>query len=80
VRAFRLLFFGQSSSVLGDAVSGIALTFAVLELGGGATGLGVVLAAGTVPFLVFLLVAGIGEFASIMFMLSRSSVRRLRVV
>jgi hypothetical protein len=57
VRSFRLLFFGQSSSVLGDAVAGIALTFAVLELG--------------------VLVAGIGEFASIMFMLSRSSVRRL---
>ena len=58
-RPFRLLFFGQSASVLGDAVSGIALTFAVLELGGGATGLGVVLAAGTVPFLVFLLVGGV---------------------
>jgi predicted MFS family arabinose efflux permease len=58
-RQFRLLFIGQSVSILGDAMSGVALAFAVLEIGGSASQLGLVLAAGAVPFLVFLLVGGV---------------------
>ena len=58
-REFRLLFLGQSVSVLGDAISGIALAFAVLAIGGSASDLGLVLAAGAVPFLGFLLVGGV---------------------
>ena len=57
--AFRRLFIGGSVSTLGDAISGIALTFAVLHIGGNATALGLVLAAGAIPFLVFLLVGGV---------------------
>jgi MFS family permease len=57
--AFRRLFIGGSVSTLGDAISGIALTFAVLRIGGDATALGLVLAARAVPFLVFLLIGGV---------------------
>lgn len=35
-------------------MAGVALAFAVLEIGGSATQLGLVLAAGAVPFLAFL--------------------------
>jgi hypothetical protein len=35
-RQFRLLFIGQSVSILGDAMSGVALAFAVLEINGSA--------------------------------------------
>jgi hypothetical protein len=45
-RPFRLLWIGRSTSQFGDAVSGIALAFAVLELAS-ATALGVVFAAFT---------------------------------
>jgi MFS family permease len=58
-RQFRLLFIGQSVSILGDAMSGVALAFAVLEIDGSASELGLVLAAGALPFLVFLLVGGV---------------------
>jgi len=53
-RELRLLFIGQSVSVVGDGMAGVALAFAVLEIGGSATQLGLVLAAGAVPFLAFL--------------------------
>jgi MFS family permease len=68
-REFRLLFAGQSVSLLGDGVVGVALAFAVLDLTGSASDLGFVLAARTVP-LVALLLAG-GVFAD---RLSRRSV------
>lgn len=58
-RPFRLLFLGQSVSLLGDGMVGVALAFAVLELTGSATDLGIVLAARTVPLVVFLLVGGV---------------------
>src|SRR4051812_27257129 len=38
---FRLLFFSQTISVLADQMVGIALAFAVLDLGGGATEVGI---------------------------------------
>jgi MFS family permease len=58
-RAFRLLFAAQSISALGDRLVPVALAFAVLNLTGSATGLGVVLAAQTVPLVVFVLVGGV---------------------
>jgi predicted MFS family arabinose efflux permease len=68
-REFRLLFLGQSVSLLGDGVVAVALAFAVLDLTGSASDLGFVFAARTVP-LVTLLLAG-GVFAD---RLSRRSV------
>ena len=56
---FRRQFGAQASSVLGDNVALIAVAFAVLELTGSATDLGLVLAAQTAPLVVFLLVGGV---------------------
>jgi MFS family permease len=58
-RQFRLLFTGQIVSLLGDAITGVALAFAVLDLTGSATDLGYVFAAKTIPLVGFLLVGGV---------------------
>ena len=58
-RPFRLLFAGQAVSLLGDGMVGVALAFAVLELTGSATDLGIVLAARTIPLVLFLLAGGV---------------------
>jgi MFS family permease len=58
-RPFRLLFLGQAVSLLGDGMVGVALAFAVLEATGSASDLGIVLAARTVPLVLFLLVGGV---------------------
>jgi MFS family permease len=58
-RGFRLLFIGQAASLLGDGMVSVALAFAVLELTGSATDLGIVLAARTVPLVAFLLAGGV---------------------
>jgi Transmembrane secretion effector len=58
-RQFRLLFTGQLISLVGDSFATIALAFAVLDLTGSATDLGIVLAAKTIPLVVFLLVGGV---------------------
>ncbi len=58
-RAFRLLFAAQSISSLGDRLVPVALAFAVLNLTGSATSLGVVLAAQTIPLVLFVLVGGV---------------------
>lgn len=58
-RQFRLLFTGQIISLLGDAITGVALAFAVLDLTGSASDLGYVFAAKTVPLVTFLLVGGV---------------------
>ena len=57
-REFRLLFTGQLISLLGDSFTSIALAFAVLSIGG-ATDLGIVYAARSVPLVAFLLVGGV---------------------
>jgi MFS family permease len=57
-RPFRLLFAGQALSVVGDRITPVALAFAVLELGT-ATDLGVIFAAGALPFLLFALAGGV---------------------
>jgi MFS family permease len=48
-RDFRLLFTGQSVSVLGDRMVTVALAFAVLQIGGSASEVGIVLAARIFP-------------------------------
>jgi len=57
-RQFRLLFTGQIVSLFGDALTGVALAFAVLDIGS-ATDLGYVFAAKTVPLVGFLLIGGV---------------------
>lgn len=57
--AFRLLFLGQAVSSLGDRLVPVALAFAVLDLTGSVTDLGIVLAAQTVPLVVFVLLGGV---------------------
>jgi MFS family permease len=57
-RAFRLLFTGQALSVIGDRITPVALAFAVLDLGS-ATDLGIVLAAGGIPFALFSIIGGV---------------------
>jgi predicted MFS family arabinose efflux permease len=58
-REFRLLFTGQAISLLGDGMVGVALAFAVLDLTGSISDLGLVFAARTIPLVVFLLVGGV---------------------
>jgi MFS family permease len=57
--AFRNLFAGQALSRLGDRIAPIALAFGVIQSGGSAADLGLVVAAGTVPFALFALAAGV---------------------
>jgi MFS family permease len=47
-RPFRLLWLGRTGSAVGDSLIPVALAFAVLRIGGGASGLGVVLACFTI--------------------------------
>ncbi len=56
---FRLLWAGQATSAFGDGLMSIALAFAVLRIGGSATQLGLVLAAGVVSQVAFFLVGGV---------------------
>jgi MFS family permease len=64
-REFRLLFAGQAVSVLGDRMVAVALAFAVLEVGGSASDVGLVLAAGAFPLVASVLVGGVvGDRAS----------------
>jgi MFS family permease len=54
-----MFFAGRLVSLLGSSMAPVALAFAVLETSGRATDLGVVLAARSVPMLLFLLVGGV---------------------
>lgn len=58
-RGFRLLFWGQAVSLLGDGMVNVALAFAVLGLGGSASELGLVLAARMLPLVGLLLAGGV---------------------
>ncbi|HEX6140143.1 MAG TPA: MFS transporter [Candidatus Limnocylindria bacterium] len=58
-RDFRLLWIGQSGSAVGDALVGVALAFAVLQLTGSAADLGLVFAAYAVPRVVLTLAGGV---------------------
>jgi MFS family permease len=57
-RDFRLFYAGYTTSLLGTAMSAVAIAFALLGVGGTATGLGLVFTANIVPMIVFLLVGG----------------------
>jgi predicted MFS family arabinose efflux permease len=58
-RDFRRFFIGQSASLLGDGMVGIALAFAVLDLTGSPADLGYVLAARSIPLIAGLLIGGV---------------------
>jgi MFS family permease len=58
-RDFRLLFCGQAASLFGDGMVNVALAFAVLELGGGASEVGLVFASRSLPLVACLLVGGV---------------------
>lgn len=58
-REFRLLFGGQAVSVLGDRMAVVALAFAVLEIGGSTSDVGLVLAAGAFPLVATVLAGGV---------------------
>lgn len=58
-RRFRLLFAAQAVSSFGDRLVPVALAFAVLDLTGKVTDLGIVLACQTVPLVVFVLIGGV---------------------
>jgi MFS family permease len=60
LREFRLLFGAQAVSIIGDRMVGIALAFAVLELGGSATEVGIVLAVRGAPMVAPGLIGGVG--------------------
>ena len=57
-RNYRLLFTGQALSQLGDQMTPVAITFAVLDRGGSARQVGLVLGAGTASMVLLLLVGG----------------------
>src|SRR3954447_17762927 len=58
-RQFRLLFLGQALSVVGDCMTQVVLPFAVLSVGGSVTDVGIVAAAGFVPFIFLGLIGGV---------------------
>jgi hypothetical protein len=58
-RNFRLFFIGQAVSAFGDQIVPVALAFGVLSITRSASALGLVLAAQTVPLVVFVLIGGV---------------------
>ncbi|WP_233592990.1 MFS transporter [Candidatus Pantoea deserta] len=56
---FRNLFFARTLTVLGNSVAPVALAFAVLDMGGSAADLGIVVAARSLFNVVFLLFGGV---------------------
>ncbi|MEH6376047.1 MFS transporter, partial [Streptomyces sp. KLMMK] len=58
-RHFRLFFIGYVTSLLGSSMASIALSFAVLQAGGGGTELGLVLSARILPLVLVLLAGGV---------------------
>jgi MFS family permease len=58
-RDFRFLFLGRTTSFVGNAFANVALAFAVLDLTGSKADLGLVLAARSLPTVIFLLAGGI---------------------
>jgi MFS family permease len=58
-REFRLLFLGRTVSMVGNSFASVALAFAVLDVTGSKADLGYVLAARSLPQVVFLLAGGV---------------------
>ena len=59
LRNFRNLFIGEAVSLLGDGLFPVALTFGVLDLHHSGTDVGIVLAAFSLPMVLFTLVGGV---------------------
>lgn len=57
--SFRYLYFGRLFTVLGNGIAPIALAFAVLDIGGSASDLGIVVASRSLCNVLFLLVGGV---------------------
>ncbi len=57
--AFRLQFSAAAIAVVGSTLSPVALALGVLELTGSAKSLGLVLAANTIPLVIFMLIGGV---------------------
>jgi MFS family permease len=57
-RDFRRFYVGYTASLLGTAMSSVAIAFALLGAGGTATGLGIVFTANIVPMVAFILFGG----------------------
>ncbi|HEV2856986.1 MAG TPA: MFS transporter [Solirubrobacterales bacterium] len=57
--SYRRLFLGRTASLIGDGISPIALAFAILDLTGSATDLGIVLAANGLVLVTLVLVGGV---------------------
>ncbi|MEO6510442.1 MAG: MFS transporter [Nocardioides sp.] len=58
-RNFRWYFGSRFVNTLGNMMAGVALAFAVLDITDSATALGQVLAAHTIPLVIFLLWGGV---------------------
>ncbi len=58
-RRFAYLVGGRTVSLVGNGLAGLAIAFAVLDLTGSTTDLGLVLAARSVPLVVFMLFGGV---------------------
>ena len=58
-RDFRALFAAHVVSVVGDGLVGVALAFAVLDLTGSVSALGLVMTARLVPMVAFFLAGGV---------------------
>ncbi|WP_222890159.1 MFS transporter [Enterobacter sp. C2] len=56
---FRYLFFARLLTVLGNGIAPIALAFAVLDIGGSVSDLGIVVASRSILNVVFLLIGGV---------------------
>ncbi|MPZ59904.1 MAG: MFS transporter [Propionibacteriales bacterium] len=56
---FRYFIVGRTVMLFGNAMAPVAVAFAVLHIGGGPSGLGLVLAARSIPQVVFLLFGGV---------------------
>lgn len=56
---YRRLFLGRTTSLIGDGITPVAIAFAVLDLTGSATDLGIVLAAHSVVLIALILVGGV---------------------
>ena len=77
-RDFRRFYTGYVTSLLGSAISTVAIARAVLDSGGGATGLGYVFAAGVVSQVVLLPVGAVYGLVSSAVVLTLRPVRDIR--
>ncbi|HFG8877027.1 TPA: MFS transporter [Yersinia enterocolitica] len=76
---FRNLFFARLLTVLGNGIAPIALAFAVLDIGGSATDLGLVVAARSIFNVAFLLIGGVlaDRYSRSIVLLSSSTIAAL---